>query len=214
MGSRFIGGGLLMVRRRELKNKMEKEGIVTFGMISSPSQGMDVLDHFELTYETECEAIFIGKKEFTHDEEGLVFKYRYAILITDMEMMSGEDIDGREVAIELLMVISPESLHESAYKMIFDGIDYEMAEMEKYNEIVHYGCGIRFGVEYVDLQDDEELTMMGNIKKTVADIVETYEGLDGLRGFVLDRAWNIGGTTGWDSVFHYVQGRKLFYRRG
>lgn len=163
--------------------------------------------HFEEGY-SDNEIYLIGKKEFEHEEGDLTFKYRYVITIIDMEEITGEDLP---VTIELSLVVAPTSMTLERQKDIAytNGMEDEEDYTPSFEDAVMDGTGIVFRADAVenvegDMLEDER------VQRILEEIATTYETVDGMRGFYLDRPWNRIGTTGWDMLEHLVLGEELF----
>jgi len=186
--------------------------VISFGGVSTVKDDKRVEDHFALLWDNDYSAVYLGKKEFVHEEEDLNFKYRYGIIVTDMEKMTGDDNIDLSIAVELLLVVSPDSMVEKELKRLQEdmGVDQYMEEDTMFGDLIEAGYGVRFGIDYVENDPDEELHKIGGVVEKVEAIAQVYEAMDSMRGFTLDKPWNKVGTNGWDSIKHIVYGEPLF----
>ena len=145
--------------------------------------------------------LFVSKEEFTHEEEGLDFKYKYVIEVIDLEEHTGDD--GAIMVLEL--VVAPDSLHEEIREEIketigLEGTDYGVS----YLDIKQYGLGVQMAIEEFE---EFDLDVIEGKLDTLATLVPM---VDSFRGFKLDNAWNLIGTTGWDTIRHLMFNENLF----
>ena len=151
-------------------------------------------DEFNEYLELFEERIYFSKKYYSHDDEdGLNFGYRYGIRVTDMSYF-----DGKGFVVELMMI--PDLFSMTAEKqMQICGDDYDRIEgLNAFYEVMEYGCAVPIGSEKVETEQE--------VESVLEDIASVYGTIDGLRGFYLDRAVNLLGTTGWDLLRDYVVG--------
>lgn len=184
-----------------------------FGGVSTYKESVNVEEHFEEWYNDAGNLFLLGKKEFQHEEEGFNFKYRYAIRALDIEELSGEE--GAPIHIELLLVPSPESLCEKAIEDVGGSFDWDSDDLSiecKYWDIAEYSYAVRMLEDSIEglTEDKYDLLDLEPVKAKIEALVATYEAVDSMRGFNLDRAWNMIGTTGWDTLKCAILGEQLF----
>ena len=181
-----------------------------FAGISAYVEEVNVEEHFEEWYNDDGMLYLVSKKEYEHDEDGeddINFKYKYVIRVMDIANLSGDE--GAPIAIELLLVPSPESLCEE----VRESVVYSMGNEEiDYYDIAEYGISVRMADEYLEgIEEDKyNLYRIEAVRKKIEAITAIYESIDTFRGFYLDRAWNMVGTTGWDTLKNAVLGERLF----
>ena len=184
-----------------------------FGGVSTYLEEVNVEEHFEERCNDAGYLFLLGKKEFQHEEEGLNFKYRYAIRVLDLEELSGEE--GAPILIELLLVPSPESLCEKAIEDVGESFDWGRGDLLiecKYWDIAEYSYAVRMLEDSIKgvTEDKYDLLELEPVKAKIEALVAVYEAVDGMRGFYLDRAWNLIGTTGWDTLNNAINNEPLF----
>lgn len=181
--------------------------IKEFGGVSAYVEEVKVEEHFEERYNDAGYLFLLGKKEFQHEEEGLNFKYRYAIRVLDLEELSGEE--GAPINIGLWLIPSPESLCEEIRESMISTIGDEDID---YFDVAEYGISVRMADEYLEgiKEDKYNLYDIEAIRERIEAITATYESVNSLRGFYLDRIWNRMGVTGWDTLNNAINNEPLF----
>jgi hypothetical protein len=140
---------------------------------------------------------YITKDIYEHIEEGLEHKYYYAIQVIDLGEACGEE--GYQVILHY--VIHPQSVCERIINNIFEQFcddDFGIEDIAWF-DLMHEGCTIQLGSKHA--KDEIEL------EKVLLGAMTSVETINALRGFWLDREWNMIGTTGWD-VIKYALGIK------
>ena len=181
-----------------------------FAGISAYVEEVNVEEHFEEWYNDGGMLYLVSKKEYEHDEHGeddINFKYKYVIRVMDLEYFSGEE--GAPIALELLLVPSPESLCEETRESVVDSMGNEEID---YYDIAEYGISVRMGDDYIEgIEEDKyNLNDIEAVREKIEAITATYEGINSMRGFYLDRSWNMIGTTGWDTLNNAIKNEPLF----
>jgi len=178
-----------------------------FGGVSAYVEEVKVEEHFEERYNDAGYLFLLGKKEFQHEEEGLNFKYRYAIRVLDLEELSGEE--GAPINIGLWLIPSPESLCEEIRESIISTMGNEDID---YYDVSEYGISVKMADEYLEgiKEDKYNLDDIEAVRERIEAITATYESMDSMRGFYLDRSWNGIGTTGWDTLNNAINNEPLF----
>jgi len=178
-----------------------------FGGVSAYVEEVKVEEHFEEGYNDAGYLFLLGKKEFQHEEEGLNFKYRYAIRVLDLEELSGEE--GAPIYIGLWLIPSPESLCEEIRESIISTMGNEDIG---YYDVFEYGISVKMADEYLEgiKEDKYNLNDIEAVRERIEAITATYESMDSMRGFYLDRSWNGIGTTGWDTLNNAINNEPLF----
>lgn len=151
-------------------------------------------DKFEVEYDDAEDSVLVSKETFHHDEDDLVFDYKYVIERTLVE---------DETFYALYMVVCNNSINEELMSEIMGFCGLEQKEDVEMRDIISYASAeVMFG--NVSEKTDEENT---EIYDKIASVFET---MDRLRGFYIDKPWNMIGTTGWDTLRHAVLGEALF----
>lgn len=183
--------------------------MLNFGAISfETAQKKDLLNKFEELYNDDGFAIFQSKKTYHSDDEVYKpFDYKLIIRATALGQFIGEDEEGHnDVHIELSMCPLPEFLSEKAANEIKDcmGVD----ELTVY-DIVEYGRCPELESDKVVITDDDDAynVLDVNIAKEKLDCAATAaEVLNSIRGFSLDKPWNLISNTGWDLLDELIDG--------
>lgn len=151
---------------------------------------------FEDCFEGEAENYYVSKKVFHHDEDEIIFDYRYVVEVCD-------EIEEGKFYVILYMVIAPDSLHEENKKSIRELIGIEDEDDFSYDDIISCGgCDVQLGCEIVESEKE--------VHECLEAIANVYEFMDGLFGFYMDKYVNGIGTTGWDVIKHAVLNHDLF----
>jgi len=180
---------------------------------------VNIEEHFNEVCNDEGGVFLISKKEFKHEEEDLVFAYKYGISIIDMRNDTSKGNKGVYIALELIP--SYNDLHETIKKQVLEDYSYcgdyadEIDNDSKYYDLLSEGFSVRMGFETVltnaniDI-NPYELMELDKVVYVVKSITQIYSVVDRLRGFNLDKAWNMIGTNGWDTLQNAINGTKLF----
>lgn len=192
-----------------------------FGGISTNIEEVDFNKHFEEYYDGDDRVVYFSKKTFRHEEEGLTFSYKgltfsykYAIVVTDVGSCTGDDYD--PILVELILVPDYKDLTEENKENIKDYNGYsdgEISEGWMWMDVLDYSFAVSMCEESIDNPTEDIRDGWVNsepIQAILENIVAVYESVDTFRGFYLDRAWNMVGTTGWDILKNAVLGERLF----
>ena len=185
-----------------------------FGGISTNIEEVDFNKHFEEYYDGDDRVVYFSKKTFRHEEEGLTFSYKYAIVVTDVGSYTGDDYD--PILVELMLVPDYKDLTEENKENIKDYNGYsdgEISEGWMWMDVLDYSFAVSMCEESIDNPTEDIRDGWVNsepIQAILENIVAVYESVDTFRGFYLDRAWNMVGTTGWDILKNAVLGERLF----
>lgn len=177
-----------------------------FGGMITEIEDIKWEEHFEEIYDDGSSTVILQSKEtFEHREDGLNFDYKYLIEIADLIEWGSESED---IVISVFLVPSLDSLHKEHREAVTFGLTED--DPVDYLD-VYYGEGIGVPIgEKSTPREDIELLEIEGVVEVLKDISAVYKGLDNLRGFYLDRGWNKLGTTGWDSLQHYIHNKPLF----
>lgn len=186
-----------------------------FAGISTYMEKVDFNEHFEEYFSSNDRVVYFSKKTFKHEEEDLTFNYKYAIVVTDVQFYSGDG--DAPILVELMLVPSFYDLTEENKKNIRDYNGYsdddKISEEWLWMDVLDYSFAVSMGEESIDNPTDDirdEWIESELIKAILESVVAVYELIDRFRGFYLDRAWNMIGTTGWDTLRNAVLGEELF----
>ena len=151
----------------------------------------DWTEKFKEVSWTDEETLYESNELFHHNEDdGLDFDYKYYVRFIELDNL---------INYELLMVIMPNSMDKGVLKKMrnFYGGD-NLHPID----IIDYGCSITFGSgNIVDWDEEYEILIK---------IANVFECMDNLRGFYLDKTWNLIGSNGWDTIRHTLYGDDLF----
>lgn len=153
---------------------------------------------FETVYDSGEEQIYETKEVFQHEEEGLNFKYTYAVRVIDWGYATGEPEYENQFLVELQLVVHPDSLSEELAGSIMDCCGLAEDEFNVMDIISHGGGSVPMAHELVNEEYLEDM---------IDSAMGVTRAIDGMRGFFLDKPWNRIGTTGWDTV-HYAVGER------
>lgn len=185
-----------------------------FGGVSTYLEEVNVEEHFEEYYNNNDRVVYFSKKTFRHEEEDLTFNYKYAIVVTDVQFYSGDG--DAPISVELMLVPSFYDLTEENKENIRDYNGYgddEISEKWLWMDVLDYSFAVSMGEESIDNPTDDirdEWVESELIKALIESAVAVYEVIDSTRGFYLDRAWNMIGTTGWDTLNNAINNEPLF----
>lgn len=185
-----------------------------FGGVSTYVEEVNVEEHFEEYYNNTDRVVYFSKKTLRHEEEDLTFNYRYAIVVTDVQFYSGDG--DAPILVELMLVPSFYDLTEENKKNIRDYNGYdddEISEEWLWMDVLDYSFAVSMGEESIDNPTDDirdKWIESELIKALIESAVAVYEVIDSTRGFYLDRAWNMIGTTGWDTLNNAINNEPLF----
>ena len=161
--------------------------------------GIDTkLNLFENIYDTGEDVVFQTTKIYEHVEEGLNFKYRYLIKVTNV---NDDPINDAKFGAYVYLVLMPDSFNEITRTNIceFCGVEYEKLECV---DIIEYGCGVLMAWTNGMLVNDAETNFFDyeEVSKLVNLVSNVVEHIDMMRGFCLDAPYNALGDTGWDTI--------------
>lgn len=183
--------------------------VLSFGTISfAAAQKEELLGKFDELYNDDGFAIFESKKIYHSDDEDYKpFDYKLIIKATALGQFIGEDEDEHnDVHIELSMCPLPEFLSEKVADEIKNstGVD----KLTVY-DVVEYGSCPELESDTVAITDDDDAynVLDVDIVKEKLDCAATAaETFNSLRGFSLDKPWNLMSNTGWDLLDELIEG--------
>lgn len=149
----------------------------------------------------------VSKGIYVHDEDGLFYKYRYAIRV----MRTEDNI----VGLYMFMVPVWESLCDRVKNKIYRWSGYTDLSSYKEDELPEFSCaeymddyGVIFKYQaFENLLDEDDWERLSSYDKVMEFLDTTASKLDkyeGLYGFYMDCPQDRLGITGWDVVKHVV----------
>ena len=189
---------------------------VEFGGMSTYVEGLvDWREKFEEVFDNEQNVIYLSKETYKHEEDDFNFDYKYAIRVTDIAYATGEE--DAPTVVELYLVPSFDNLSDKNKRGLMDSMGWseedEVSEMWKWIDVLEYSYAVRMGgisLEGLSEDDRHQWTDLKAIQDILEAITAVYEAIDGLRGFYLDRPWNMIGTNGWDTLQNAMNDEELF----
>lgn len=193
------------------------EYTLKFGSVSSMEKDRkNWSDLFEEHYNDGGELVAFSKEVYEHGfdfEDYYKFKYRLCIKAMAMSEFLAEDEEGyNDVHIELSIVPLPEYLNAKVKDSIADCMGVE--EIDVY-DIVSYGScpyldrdtlTLNCDADFYDITENEDVVRMLDACATAC------ESINSLRGFYLDRVWNLIGSTGWDLLDNLINGEDFIQK--
>lgn len=188
-----------------------------FGSVSAMEKDRkNWLDLFEEYYNDGGELVAFSKKVYEHGfdfEDYYKFKYRLCIKVMAMSEFLADDEEGHnDIHFELSLVPLPEYLNAKVKGDIADSMGVE--EIDVY-DIVSYGCCPYLDRDTLTLDDDTEVydvTENEDVIRMLDACATVCESINNLRGFYLDRAWNLIGSTGWDLLDNLINGEDFIQK--
>ena len=186
--------------------------MLNFGAVSfETAQKTELLDKFDELYNDDGFAIFESKKTYHSDDEDYKpFDYKLVIRATALGQFIGEGEDGHnDVHIELSMCPLPEFLSEKTADEIKDSMGVDKLTVY---DIAEYGSCPELESDTIVITDDDDAynVLDVNVIKEKLDCAATAaETFNSLRGFSLDKPWNLLSNTGWDLLDEMIEGIDL-----
>lgn len=186
--------------------------VLNFGSVSfAAAQKEELLDKFDELYNDDGFAIFESKKTYHSDDEDYKpFDYKLVIRATALGQFIGEGEDGHnDVHIELSMCPLPEFLSEKIANEIKDSMGVDKLTVY---DIAEYGSCPELESDTIVITDDDDAynVLDVNVIKEKLDCAATAaETFNSLRGFSLDKPWNLLSNTGWDLLDEMIEGIDL-----
>lgn len=183
--------------------------MLNFGAVSfETAQKTELLDKFDELYNDDGFAIFESKKTYHSDDEDYKpFDYKLVIRATTLGQFIGEGEDGHnDVHIELLMCPLPEFLSEKTADEIKDSMGVDKLTVY---DIAEYGSCPELESDTIVITDDDDaynVLDVDVIKKKLDCAATAAETFNSLRGFSLDKPWNLLSNTGWDLLDEMIEG--------
>ena len=163
-------------------------------------------DLFDCVRDEDDEVIYESKQTYEHREEGLNFDYKFVIRAENAYELTGEPEDENVWHMEMLLVPTIDSLLPKKQKALQDmvGEDGEPNLIDLIDE----GSYVQIGFEAVKVDPAEGYDAVMNPKYDEAASV--VDNMNAMRGFYLDKPWNMIGSTGWDILNELVGNGKSF----
>jgi len=164
------------------------------------STDMDIKfdEKFEVIYDSGETMVAQSKETFTHEEEGLNFKYKYVIEIQDGNTWDGED----DYFIDLMVVPTYDSLGNKHKKCVLEYGSVEECDVNTY-DVVTEGFSLSIGSKSL-LTDGIPMDEHEGVLSVLDSIASVFELINSMRGFYFDRYVNRMGNTGWDFLNDYI----------
>jgi hypothetical protein len=164
------------------------------------STDMDIKfdEKFEVIYDSGETMIAQSKETFTHEEEGLNFKYKYVIEVADGNTWDGEN----NYYIELSVVPTFDSLCNKKKEYLLDSACVEECDVNIY-DVFNEGYSLFIGYEKYPTNDipmDEHK----EVTSALDSIASVFETINAIRGFYFDKYVNRIGNTGWDFLNDFI----------
>ena len=186
--------------------------MLNFGAVSfETAQKTELLDKFDELYNDDGFAIFESKKTYHSDDEDYKpFDYKPVIRAPALGQFIGEGEDGHnDVHIELSMCPLPEFLSEKIADEIKDSMGVDKLTVY---DIAEYGSCPELESDTIVITDDDDaynVLDVDVIKKKLDCAATAAETFNSLRGFSLDKPWNLLSNTGWDLLDEMIEGIDL-----
>lgn len=187
------------------------EYTLKFGSVSSMEKDKkNWLDLFEEYYNDDGGMVAFSKETYKHGfdfKDTYKFEYKLCIKAESMASFLSDDEEGHnDVYIELLIVPLPKYLNSKIKNEIVDCMGVE--DIDVY-DIVSYGSCPYLDRDYLTLGDNADfydITENEEVVKMLNACTTACETINNLKGFYLDKTWNIIGNTGWDLLDNMING--------
>ena len=174
---------------------------------------------FEVIYNDDGELILLSNKIFESEEDDNIpkFEYRYIVRCIDMYAFDGRT----EIIIETFMCPLAEYINKNQLNSVMNGYDDSEYIYRYYTDMASSCLLPNFGTEYIsykteDVSPDENGNFWYDYYYNILDNKDVVNKLntaatvlyniDRMRGFNLDRVWNMLGSTGWDLLKTLLNG--------
>ena len=145
------------------------------------------------------------------DDDFPNFEYRYVVEILDLTAYGAEN---NSVAVTLYMVPLLEYWHGSIVDSVKNQAGVcDLDSIGPFDLVMLGESPVRFWNEYITFDDEDwrdpcdSMLCVADIKDTLDRCASVLTILDRMRGFALDRSWNMIGTNGWDSLREILLGQ-------
>jgi len=155
-------------------------------------------DLFDYDFDNQGEEVVLSsKKTYTHEDNDVKygdFKFNYKYVI--QAIWNPDKAENDKVYISLNLVVTPDSMSQKNLKSVMEFCGLEDKEDIRMSDVIADGTGcIQFQCDKFIVNNDEEL-------EYIFDKITSVVGMcDSLRGFYLDKTWNMIGTTGWNTLY-------------
>lgn len=146
------------------------------------------------------EAYYVSKQTFNHVEDGLSFRYKYAVEVVDLR----EFCDENKVSVNLFIVPTLLSLSKKNRDSILSDFGCDIPKCDLTPDILRFGCGVCLGGEAFEAGEDDSWEDVDGVRECLNGIANIFETINAMRGFWLDRIQNGMGNTGWDFLNDYI----------
>ncbi len=163
-----------------------------FGMMVSDNLTIPALDkHFTEGYE-DYETIFTAKGTFTVETHKGNIKCRSAVIVSDMESLTGEDRPDAKYVVSIAIFPDIKSMGKKRLATERDNCGLGDGETLDYNDLYGYG---HYAYTWQESCKEADLERVKQVAGYVAKMREHFIGFD------LDKPVNHAGTRGWDCVY-------------
>lgn len=174
---------------------------------------------FEVTYNDDGSLYLTSKESYEYNEDGTYYRYRYCIHAMDLYMLSEPDATGSEIYIKIFSFIEPEYWCDETMMEAARMNGWEEYSREELNGIMNAQDAVSNGLDVL-VETDTIPYSFEEFEDGVYDILEckdaveainvaasSIEFYDATSGFIMDRAMNGVGTTGWDVMNQALTGK-------
>lgn len=182
----------------------------------------DWKEKFDELYNDDGQAVFVSKNVFHHEDE-MSFDYRYIINAIDMYSATGWAEGSNYISIRLYIMPEVSYWSDKALKDAAKLNGWENESIDALKEMLNaqdaISCGYiilcgddavyfdekEYEDGFYDVLDNPEVIEKMNV------IASAMEMIDACRGYAIDAAWNLLGTTGWDTLEEVLKGKDAIY---
>lgn len=155
--------------------------------------------NFNEVYDDGNSIIFETEKVFHHIEDGLDFKYRYRYAIETVKCYEAtDDIEYKEkIHVAIYMIVDKQSLHSDKIRSLVKSHCIEYEEIIA-SDLISEGYSVVFAEDIIEEDNLDECVLFSK---------HLIPHLDSMRGFYLDKPFNMIGTNGWDLLNDFVNNK-------
>lgn len=155
------------------------------------------------------EEIYISKKTYTHEEDGLNFDYNYIVKFMNMYELTGDDDQKGKFGVELCMLPTKKFLSKEYIEDVMSACGLESADEVRADDIIDTVTVPTLQYDTIENIRSWEGKKLTNVKNDIATVIDT---IDNLRGFWMDKSVNMIGTTNWDLLHTCLNGGNPYER--
>lgn len=153
--------------------------------------------NFNVVYNDGDSIVLETEKVFHHEEDGLNFKYRYAIEAVNYYEITGEIEYKGQFYVTIYLIVEKQSLHSEKAKSLTDSHCIEFGDIVT-SDLIAEGYSISFAEDVVEENNLDECILFSK---------HLIPHLDSMRGFYLDKPFNALGTNGWRLLHDFVNNK-------